>query len=151
MKLHKLNTITFLNSLEKILFQFEPIAEDLTQLLQACSHPITSELELEKRMTIIDELFSYAQTEEDLPALFAHMITDRVYEYEQKNLEIPSVKPSEALAFLMQDREIEPKDLSEIAPPNVIAEILTETGEITVAQTKGLAQFFAVPETTFLG
>jgi HTH-type transcriptional regulator/antitoxin HigA len=95
-------------------------------------------------------LFSYAQTEEDLPTLFAHMITDRVYEYEQKHLQIPSIKPSEALAFFMQERGIKLPDLSEIAPPNAISEILTEKHQMTVEQAKGFAKFLGVPETTFL-
>ncbi|TGO03733.1 hypothetical protein PN36_00995 [Candidatus Thiomargarita nelsonii] len=131
--------------------QFEPITEDLTQLLLACYSPISSDIELEDRMKILDELFGYAKTEDDLPALFAHMITDRVYEYEQKHLEIPSVKPSEALAFFMQEREIKPKDLSEIAPQNVTSEILNDKRKMTVEQIKGFAKFFGVPETTFLG
>ncbi len=150
MNLHKTNT-TFHNDFAKIFLQFEPITEDLTQLLQACYNPITSVLELEDRMKILDELFSYAKTEEDLPALFAYLITDRVYEYEQKHLEIPSVKPSEALAFFLQERGIEPKDLSEIASENIISEILTEKRTMTVEQIKGFAKFFGVPETTFLG
>jgi HTH-type transcriptional regulator / antitoxin HigA len=102
-------------------------------------------------MKILDELFGYAKTENDLPALFAHMITDRVYEYEQKHLEIPSVNPSEALAFFMQERGVKPKDLSEIAPQNVTFEILTEKRKMTVEQIEGFAKFFGVPETTFLG
>jgi HTH-type transcriptional regulator/antitoxin HigA len=111
------------------------------RILKACNSPITSDTELEVRMQLID----------DLPALFAHMITDRVYEYEQKNLNIPNVKSSEALAFFMQERDIKQKDLSEIAPQNVISEILNEKRKMTVEQIKGFAHFFAVPETTFLG
>lgn len=154
MNLHNINTITntgFHNGLAKIFLQFEPITEELTKLLKACYSPITSDTELEDRMQIIDELFSYAKTEDDLPALFAHMITDRVYEYEQKNLNIPNVKPSEALAFFMKERDIKQKDLSEIAPQNVISEILNEKRKMTVEQIKGFAKFFGVPETTFLG
>jgi len=154
MNLHNINTKTntiFHNDLAKIFLQFEPITEDLTQLLQACYSPIISDIELKDRMKILDELFGYAKTEDDLPALFAHMITDRVYEYEQKHLEIPSVKPSEALAFFMQERGIKPKDLSEIAPQNVTSEILNEKHKMTVEQIKGFAKYFGVPETTFLG
>jgi HTH-type transcriptional regulator/antitoxin HigA len=152
MSLHNINTNTiFHKNLAKIFVQFEPITEDLTQLLQACYSPITSDIELEDRMKILDELFGYAKTEDDLPALFAYMITDRVYEYEQKHLEIPNVKPSEALAFFMQERGIKPKDLSEIAPQKVTSEILNETRQMTVEQIKGFAKFFGVPETTFLG
>ncbi len=154
MNLHNTNTkknTIFHNGLAKIFLQFEPITEDLTQLLLACYSPISSDIELEDRMKILNELFGYAKTEDDLPALFAHMITDRVYEYEQKHLEIPSVKSSEALAFFMQERGIKAKDLSEIAPQNVTSEILNEKRKMTVEQIKGFAKFFGVPETTFLG
>jgi len=110
MNLHNINTNTrFHNDLAKIFLHFEPIAEDLTQLLQACYSQITSDIELADRMRILDELFSYAKTEEDLPALFAHLITDRVYEYEQKHLDIPSIKPNEALAFLCRIVELNQK------------------------------------------
>jgi HTH-type transcriptional regulator/antitoxin HigA len=156
MNLHNFNTrtnTTFHNklTLTKIFLQFEPISEDLTQLLQACYSPITSDIEVEDRMKILDELFSYAKTEEELPELLAYMITDRVYEYEKKHLDIPNIKPSEALAFFMQERGIKPKDLSEIAPPKVTSEILNEKRKMTVEQIKGFANFLGVPETTFLG
>lgn len=152
MKQHKqIMNRNYSNNLATVFLQPEPFIESLTQLLRACNTKITSDIELESRMKLIDELFSYAKTEDDLPVLFADLITDRVYEYEQKNLEIPTVKPSEALAFFMRERNIKQKDLSTIAPQNVISEILNEKRKMTVEQIKGFANFFNVPETTFLG
>jgi hypothetical protein len=102
MSLHNINTNTiFHNNLAKIFVQFEPITEDLTQLLQACYNPITSDIELEVRMKLLDELFAYAKTEDDLLALFALMITDRVYEYpprqpNRRNRLLPRTEPRQS-------------------------------------------------------
>lgn len=45
----------------------------------------------------------------------------------------------------MPERSIKPKDLSEIAPQNVISEILNEKRKMTVEQIKDFAKFFGVP------
>ena len=41
LQVNTINQTTFNNNFAKIFLQFEPITEDLTQLLQACYNPIT--------------------------------------------------------------------------------------------------------------
>ena len=66
LQVNTINKTTFHNNFAKIFLQFEPITEDLTQLLQACYNPITSDIELENRTKILDELFGYAKTTYEL-------------------------------------------------------------------------------------
>ncbi|MCP4699182.1 MAG: transcriptional regulator [Gammaproteobacteria bacterium] len=126
-------------------------AEELSRLVNACYMPVSDDAELDRRMRIIDELFECAETEDDIAAMFANLVAERVYEYEQERLVIPAVKPGEALKFFMKDRGVKQKDLADIAPQSVISEILREKRNMTVAHVKGFSKFFGVPEKTFFG
>lgn len=145
------NPTLSINNLAAVFVGINQYIEPLTQILTACNTDIDNDSELESRHQLIEELYNCAETEDDLPALLADLITDRVFEYEQKTVEIPNIKPSEALSFFMQEHNVKQKDLSSVAPQNVISEILNEKRNMTVEQIKGFARFFNVPETMFLG
>jgi HTH-type transcriptional regulator/antitoxin HigA len=117
----------------------------------ACNTPIEDDDELDRRMQMIDALFSYAATEDDIPAILAHMLSDQVYEYEQKNLVLPTVTPAKALAFFMSENSVKQKDLKHIATQSIISEILNSKRKMTVEHIKAFSAHFGVPETPFLG
>ena len=96
-------------------------------------------------------LTSYATSEKDISAIFAHMVSERVYEYEQTNLILPTVTPAEALAFFMAENGVKQRDLHHIATQSIISEILNGKRNMTVAHVKGFSAHFGVPEKTFLG
>ncbi|MGJ0638503.1 helix-turn-helix domain-containing protein [Xenorhabdus bovienii] len=123
----------------------------LALLFSACLEPVENEEDLKARMVIIDELYSYADDTEHVAAKFADFVTDRIYEYETKNRNVPNVSPREALAFFMKERGIRQADLCDIATQSVISEILHGKRSMTIQQVKGFAKFFGVPVETFMG
>lgn len=122
----------------------------MSKLLSACHDPIENDADLQVRMALIDELYSHADSENHAAARFAELVADRVYEYETETVLIPQSSQSEALAFLMADREVKQKDLSGIATQSAVSEILNNKRKMTVAQIKGFADFFKVPVEFFM-
>ena len=122
----------------------------MSKLLSACHDPIESDDDLQVRMALIDELYSHADSEDHAAARFAELVADRVYAYETETVLIPQTSQSEALAFLIADRGVKQKDLSDIATQSAVSEILNNKRKMTVAQIKGFAEFFNVPVEFFM-
>jgi HTH-type transcriptional regulator/antitoxin HigA len=122
----------------------------MSQLLSACHDPIKNDDDLQGRMALIDELYSHADSEDHAAARFAELVADRVYEYETETVLIPYSSQSEALAFLISDRGVKQKDLSDIATQSAVSEILNNKRKMTVAQIKGFSEFFKVPVEFFM-
>lgn len=122
----------------------------MSKLLSACHDPIKDDEDLQGRMALIDELYSHADSEEHAAARFAELVADRVYEYETETVLIPQSSQSEALAFLISDRGVKQKDLSEIATQSAVSEILNNKRKMTVSQIRGFADFFKVPVEFFM-
>ncbi|MDC9605918.1 hypothetical protein WDV76_04760 [Xenorhabdus griffiniae] len=133
--------------MQSISEQISPLA----LLFSACIEPVENDDDLSARMALIDELYSYAENTEHAAAKFADFITDRVYEYEAKNRQVPNVTPREALSYLMKERGIRQLDLRDIANQSVISEILHGKRSMNIGQVKGFAKFFNVPVETFMG
>ena len=122
----------------------------MSKLLSACHDPIKDDEDLQGRMALIDELYSHADSEEHAAARFAELVADRVYEYETETVLIPLSSQSEALAFLISDRGVKQKDLSDIATQSAVSEILNNKRKMTVSQIRGFADFFKVPVEFFM-
>ncbi|BBP68765.1 hypothetical protein PHLH6_07690 [Pseudomonas sp. Seg1] len=119
-------------------------------VLAGLADPIKNDGELQVRMALIDEFYSHADSEDHAAARFAELVADRVYEYEAETVLIPYSSQSEALAFLILERGVKQKDLSEIATQSAVSEILNNKRKMTVAQIKGFAEFFKVPVEFFM-
>lgn len=130
---------------------FGKYAQLFSKLALACNTEVKDDQDLQMRMALIDELFGYAQSDSDLPAIFANAVSDKVYDYEQANLSIPEVTQAEALSHFIKEHNLKQKDLAEVAPQSVISEILRGKRKMTVAHIKGFAKRFNVPEKTFMG
>jgi HTH-type transcriptional regulator/antitoxin HigA len=128
----------------------ENFAPVLVQLTRYTQYPIESENEVLERAKVMDELMDMAKSENDIVMLFANAISDRIEEFENEQLDLPRMKPNDVLANLMQLHQISQPDLFEVAPPNVISELLNEKRPMTVDHIKGFAQFFGVPVTMFI-
>lgn len=122
----------------------------MSQLLSACHDPIKNDEDLQGRMVLIDELYSHADSEEHAVARFAEFVADRVYEYETETVLIPYATQSETLAFLISERGVKQKNLSDIATQSAVSEILNNKRKMTVAQIKGFSEFFKVPVEFFM-
>lgn len=123
----------------------------LAALSRYCTTTVTDDEDLAARMALIDELYGYAATEDDIAAIMAQFVTDKVYEYEQDHIQLPAVEPGEALAHFMEENKVKQRDLITIAPQSVVSEILNGKRKMTVKHIKGFAAFFGVPEKTFMG
>jgi HTH-type transcriptional regulator/antitoxin HigA len=140
--------------IENLPLLLNSVSEQLSSvsyLLSACLEPVENDEDLQSRMAIIDELYAYAEDIEHIAIKFADLISDRVYEYEVKNREIPNVSPDEALAFFMKDRGVRQVDLRDIASQSVVSEIIHKKRSMSVEQVKGFSKFFGVPLETFMG
>lgn len=124
---------------------------NLNSLLAACYEPVSDDLDLEKRMALIDELYSHATSEDHAAVKFAEAVAGRVYEYESETVLIPAVTQAEALSYLMRERGVKQKDLSDIAPQSVISEVLNEKRKMTVGHIKQFSLYFKVPVEFFMG
>jgi len=142
---------TVLNELFKqmsiALENFAPILVKLTHYTQ---YPIETEDEILERAKVMDELMDMAKSEDDIVMFFANAISSRIEEFENEQLDLPRMKPSDVLVNLMMIHGIKQKDLFEVAPPNVISELLNEKRAMTVDQIKGFSKFFGVPVTMFI-
>ncbi len=143
--------ITHINDLFKQmsvgLENFAPVLVKLTRYTQ---YPVENENEVLERAKVMDELMDMAKSENDIVMFFANAISDRIEEFENEQFDFPKMKPNEVLAKLMQLHDIKEKDLFEIAPANVISELVNEKSTMTVDHIKGFSKFFSVPVTMFL-
>ncbi|WP_318654571.1 transcriptional regulator [Pseudomonas sp. MWU13-2100] len=143
----------YLILVEGISAMFEKLNDQVAssaRLLSACHEKVKDNSDLKDRMTLIDELYSYADSEDHAAARFAELVVDRVYEYEAETVLIPCSSQSQALAFLMEERGIKQMELSTIASQTVVSEILNDKRNMTVAQMKGFSEFFSVPAGFFM-
>jgi len=140
----------FIANISPMLERLDDQAATLSRLLSACHEKVRDEEDLQGRMALIDELYSHADSEEHVAARFAELVADRVYEYEAETVSIPYASQSEALAFLMENRGVKQKDLSKIVTQSAVSEILNDKRKMTVAQIKGLSEFFKVPAEFFM-
>jgi HTH-type transcriptional regulator/antitoxin HigA len=148
--LHPIET-TVLNELFKQMSQaLENFAPILVKLTRYTQYPIETEDEVLERAKVMDELMDMAKTEDDIVMFFANAISDRIEEFENEQLDLPKMKLSDVLANLMMMHCVKQKDLFEVAPPNVISELLNEKRAMTVEQIKGFSKFFGVPVTMFI-
>ena len=84
---------------------------------------------------------SWVPEEEEL----ADLLTLLVEDFEERNYHIPQSSPLEALAFLMDQQGLEPKDLVDVfGAASVMSEVLHGKRELTKDQIRQLADRFAV-------
>lgn len=141
---------SFIANISPMLDSLNDQVETMSQLLSACHDPIKNDADLQVRLALIDELYAHADTEEHVAAKFAEWLADRVHEYETATVFIAYASQSEALAFLISERGIKQKDLSDIATQSAVSEILNNKRKMTVAQIKGFSEFFKVPVEFFM-
>ena len=147
---HPIETANFNEFFKQMSIGLEKFAPVLFKLTRYTQYPIESENEVLERAKIMDELMDMAKTENDIVMFFANSISDRIEEFENEQLDLPKMKPNEVLAKLMQLHQIKQKDLFELAPANVISELLNEKRTMTIDHIKGLSKFFDVPVTMFI-
>ncbi|MDM8558173.1 hypothetical protein [Candidatus Parabeggiatoa sp. HSG14] len=148
--LHQIQVTHLKELFKQMSIVLDDFAQDFVTLLHFTQSPIETEDEVLERAKIMDELMDMAKSENDIVILFANAISDRIETFENEQLHLPRMKPSNVLAQMMQLHHVEQKDLFDIAPPNVISELLNEKRAMTVEQIKNFSKFFKVPVTMFI-
>ncbi|HBB34293.1 MAG TPA: transcriptional regulator [Cyanobacteria bacterium UBA8803] len=73
-----------------------------------------------------------------------------VYDYEDKNEPMPTLKGVELLKALLEESNLHPKDLVPIfSSESIVVDILNEQREVTINQLKALAAFFHISPNAF--
>ena len=126
-------------------------SNDFSTLQHYASIPIRSEKELLERAEVMDELADRATSNNDIAMLFVNAIADRIEEYEDANLNMPTLKPNDVLAGLMKLKNVKQIDLDGVAKQGVISDLLNEKRTMNIKQIKGFSKFFSVPTSLFMG
>ena len=73
-----------------------------------------------------------------------------IHAYEKKHHPIPECSGVEVLKLLMEEHQLEPSDMTELGPPNIVLEILNGDRDLTVTHIHALAETFQVSPAAFV-
>ena len=73
-----------------------------------------------------------------------------IHAYEEKHHPIPECSGIGVLKFLMEEHQLEPTDLPELGPPDIVLEILNGERDLTVTHIRTLAERFQVASAVFI-
>ena len=113
---------------------------------------IKSEEENDRMLAIVEELMAKGESnltpEEDA---LLELLVDLVHDFEQRRYPLPSVPPHKMVAFLLEQREMKPRDLWAIlGSKGRVSEVLSGKRSVSKDQAKKLAAFFHVGVELFL-
>lgn len=135
-----------------IQIDIKAVARDWERL-QKSSHlgPIRSELDYEKRVSLLNALIDLVKDDESHPlADLLELVGEQIEAYDEVHYSIPESRPCEVLRYLMDEHGLRQADLSDIGSQGVISELLSGKREINARQAKLLGQRFHVSPAVFL-
>jgi HTH-type transcriptional regulator/antitoxin HigA len=116
-------------------------------LVKVQPHPIEDEREYDRLVAEVGRLME--RGEENLSAeesSLLEMMSILIEEYDRKHYPLSPSQPHKMLAFLLEQRGLEPHDLWPVlGSKSRVSEILSGKRAISKAQAKKLAVFFHVP------
>ena len=111
--------------------------------------PITNDTELiatQNQINFILDKGKLTQDDRD----YLKVLGTLVYDYEDKNEPMPTLKGVELLKALLEESNLQPKDLASICKSEyILLDILDGKRELTASQIKELAAFFHISPTAF--
>ena len=111
--------------------------------------PITNNAELIATQTHINSILDKGKLTQD-DRDYLKVLGTLVYNYEDKNEPIPTLKGVELLKALLEESNLQPKDLASICQSkSIVLNILDGKCELTASQIKELAAFFHISPTAF--
>jgi HTH-type transcriptional regulator/antitoxin HigA len=121
-------------------------------LARAVPKVIKTEEENERALSIVESLMVKGEEnmtpEEDA---LLELLTDLIQDFEEKAYPIPKSEPHKMVAFLLEQRELAPKDLwPVVGSKSRVSEILAGKRAVTKEQAKKLAAFFDVGVDLFI-
>lgn len=111
--------------------------------------PITNDVELIATQNQINHILDKAKLTQD-DRDYLKVLGTLVYDYEDKNEPMPTLKGIELLKALLEESNLQPKDLASICESeSIVLDILDGKRELTASQIKELAIFFHMSPTAF--
>ncbi len=111
--------------------------------------PITNDAELIATQNQINSILDKGKLIQD-DRDYLKVLGTLVYDYEDKNEPMPTLKGVELLKALLEESNLQPKDLASICQSeSIILEILDRRRELTASQIKELAAFFHISPAAF--
>lgn len=119
--------------------------------VHALIRPIRNEADFQRVHALADVLADEVGDDDSHPlfSLF-ELVMDLIQRWEDEHVSIPDAKPKEVLRFLLEEHGLKQKDLSDIASPTLISDILAGRREISRALAKKLSVRFNVDASAFL-
>ena len=113
--------------------------------------PIRNEADFERVHALADDLSDEVGDDSSHPLFSLLELTMALIEqWENVHVRIPDAEPREVLRFLLQENQLKQKDLSDIASPTLISDILAGRRDISRALAKSLGARFKVNPSAFL-
>ena len=112
---------------------------------------IRNEAEYDKAIATLNALIDEVGTNEQHPLYeLLDTLGTVIHAYEERHTPIPECNGVEVLKLLMEEHQLEPTDLPELGPPDIVLEILNESRELTVTHIHVLAKVFQVSPAVFV-
>jgi HTH-type transcriptional regulator/antitoxin HigA len=106
--------------------------------------PITNEAELIATHNQINSILDKGKLTQD-DRDYLKVLGTLVYDYEDKNEPMPTLKGVELLKALLEESNLQPKDLVPICQSeSIVLDIINRKRELTASQIKDLAAFFHI-------
>ncbi len=111
--------------------------------------PITNDAELIATQSQINSILDKGKLTQD-DRDYLKVLGTLVYDYEDKNEPMPTLKGVELLKALLDESNLQPKDLVPICQSDsIVLDILDRKRELTATQIKELAAFFHISPAAF--
>ena len=112
---------------------------------------IRDEAEYDKAIATLNALIDEVGTDEQHPLYeLLDTLGTVIHAYEEKHHPIPECSGVEVLKLLMEEHQLEPGDLSELGPSDIVLEILKGERDLTVTHIHALAERFQVSPAVFV-
>ena len=109
--------------------------------------PITNEAELIATQNQINSILDKGKLTQD-DRDYLKVLGTLVYDYEDKNEPMPTLKGVQLLKALLEESNLQPQDLAPIfLSESIVLDILDGKRELTASQIKELAAFFHISPT----
>ena len=113
--------------------------------------PIRNEAHYLRMVAMLEALLDEAAGDEQHPAMgLVDIVGDLIEDYEADQPPLPEASGIQALAFLMEQHELNPCDLPEIGKEREVLDILAGRRELDIHQLRALVSRFGVSAATFV-
>ena len=112
---------------------------------------VRDENEYDKAVETLNALIDEVGTDEQHPLYeLLDTLGTVIHAYEEKHYPVPECSGVEALKFLMEEHQLEPKDLPNLGSSDTVLEILNGDRDLTVTHIRTLAERFQVSPAVFV-